>query len=745
MKRGFSFATSPAYRLAIVGFFCGLLFLVIVGRLFQLQVLSYDDYSASARDQHFGRVTLPAKRGEILVRDRYSGQLTKLATNTTLDLLYVDPFVVEDKIAVASQLAPLIFTHRDYDLCTENPDDCGYDVIDEAAESPLITTSSAWFVDASEPVSIQSSDVEFKTYAKMIDEVAASVLRKISKQEVDFSILKRDLTDEEMAQVVAARLPGISVDESRFFAYANPTLIPESRLSELATALGAILAIAPGDLQPLLTRRNVRYVFLKNKLEPEISNEIESLNLKGVVLVPEHWRFYPENSIASHLIGFISRDGVGQYGVEGFFDAALRGREGTIYTERDPRGRQITVGNSEIVTPVNGDTIVLTIDRIIQGKVESILAESVERFRADSGQVIILNPFTGAIIAMANYPNFNPNHFSDAFALRPLAPGELVEKTIPVFKKNERGQYVPLEEEDEFKPEIEKFVYQNKFGPEVFKNKIISEFYEPGSIFKPLVMAMALDSKEVEPTTTFLDDGPLHIDEFEIRNSDQQYHGMTTMSDVLAFSLNTGMSFVAKKLGKQLMYRYLHSFGLGEYTNIELEGEIKGRLDFYKQWSKAQLLTTSFGQGIVVTPLQMITAWATLANGGKLVQPYIVDEVIHNGESIKTEPKVITRVISEETASIITAMNINAVTNGVAKPAYVPGFQVAGKTGTAQIAGKYGEYEKETAPRTPLSWDMPLPRILNFLCWFAFIALASVKARGGLPPVRPCLKRLRNF
>ncbi len=165
------------------------------------------------------------------------------------------------------------------------------------------------------------------------------------------------------------------------------------------------------------------------------------------------------------------------------------------------------------------------------------------------------------------------------------------------------------------------------------------------------------------------------------------------MWEVLAYSMNTGMSFVAKKLGKKLMYQYLTDFGFGDYTNVRLEGETRGNVDYYKRWSKAQMLTTSFGQGIVVTPLQLLAAWSALANGGKLMQPYIVDSIIYENELSKTEPQVIKRVISEETSSIITSMNINSVRTGVASPADIPGYLIAGKTGTSQVAGNDGKYE----------------------------------------------------
>ncbi len=676
--------------------FAAILFLLIVIRLFQLQILKHSEYSTIAEEQHFGAIDLPAKRGEILVMDNHSGEFSKLATNTTLDLLYVDPLVAEDKPNIAKTLAPLLFTEKDYQACTEKPEECHYNVIQDEPVDSFLTTEPVWDLGLAKDTKIETkeeTDKNFKDYSEVVKDVEENIFSSISKLEVDFVILKRDAEPDLMANVINERLPGIFVNAERFMIYGDPTLIPETQLDSVSGSLAKYIDQPASAIKKELTRRKVRYVFLKNKLEPEISGKIKDLNLKGVVLLPEHWRYYPEDSLGSHIIGFINREGAGQYGIEGYYNTELEGKKGKIYAESDPFGGQITVGESKIVNAVDGDTVVLTIDRIIQKKVEEILAAAVESYHADSGQIIIMDPFTGAIISMANYPNFDPNDYTEVYKLRKLEPGEEIYRTMPVFKKDEKGHYVTASKEDIENNDVEKFIYENKFGPGVFKNKTVSDYYEPGSIFKPIVMATALDAKEVEPQDTIVDDGPLHIDDFVIENANNAHYGKVTMNQVLEKSINVGMALIAKKLGKRLMYQYIKDFGFGEYTNVPLEGEAKGNVDYYTKWSKAQLLTTSFGQGIIVTPLQMITAWAALANGGKLLQPYIIDSIIKEGEVVKTEPQVIHRVISEETSSLITSMLVNVVKNGQAKPAGIPGYLIAGKTGTSQIAGPGGKYE----------------------------------------------------
>ena len=678
--------------------FVFVVFSIIFFRLFQLQIMRHSEYSSTAKDQHFGAIDLPARRGDIYVKDTHSGELSKLATNTTLDLLYVDPMVVEDRQGVANQLGSLVFPKEEYDKCLEEPDDCFYNIEAEKAIETLVVTDTVWDINSggTKKLDVEKEEkVDFKSHRLMVQEISDEILRKISKEEVDFVVLARDASDELMAELTNERLPGVFIDSDKFLIYADPTLIPSGQLSQVSGTLAQHLEESAGTLESKLSRRKVRYVFIKNRLAPEISRAIEELDMKGVVLLPEHWRFYPEGGLGSHLVGFINREKLGQYGIEGYFNIELEGKTGAIYAESDPFGRQITVGETKIVNAVDGDSIILTIDRIVQGNVERILAEQVEKFKADSGQAIVMNPFTGAIVAMANYPTFDPNAYTDAYTLRKLdlENDERVNLTVPVFKKNDRGQYVPVVDDDLENDEVQKYAYENEFGAGVFKNKVISEFYEPGSVFKPVVMAIAIDAKEVDPESTFDDDGPLQIDEFEIKNSDNQYHGITTMTEVLEKSLNTGMSYVAKKLGKKLMHKYIKDFGFGEYTNIKLEGETKGAVDYYTHWSKAQMLTTSFGQGIVVTPLQMITAWAALANGGKLMQPHIIESSIRNGVVTKTEPEIIHRVISQEASSIITSMLISTVRRGHGRPADIPGYLIAGKTGTSQIAGKNGKYE----------------------------------------------------
>jgi len=320
---------------------------------------------------------------------------------------------------------------------------------------------------------------------------------------------------------------------------------------------------------------------------------------------------------------------------------------------------------------------------------------------ADNGQILIMNPKTGAIIAMAHYPSFDPNIYGDVFKKIELnfTPEEIA-RLVPTktpgtyyFYENEEEakRYIVFETIDENK-KIHYSRYANIVGPEAYHNKIVSWPYEPGSVFKAIVMAMGIDDGDITPNTTYNDAGPVKVDfnvytqkyDFEIKNS-TGYHGLVNMTTVLAMSLNTGMTFISKKIGPALMYSYLKKFGLLDRTDIEFDSESLGSVEHFDGWTESELATHAFGQGITITMIQLANAYSVIANGGILMQPFIVQEVRHkDGSKLTTDPTEIRRVISEETSSKVTAMLVEAVETGVAKKAKLSTHYVAGKTGTAQ-------------------------------------------------------------
>ena len=405
------------------------------------------------------------------------------------------------------------------------------------------------------------------------------------------------------------------------------------------------------------SKPNDPYEPVKKKVDDQTLEKLKQENIVGISYLNEKYRYYSENNIGSHVYGFVGYSGddkVGRYGLEGFFNEELTGKFGSVKAERSANGNLIIINDREYEKPVNGSDLVLTINRSIEYYACKKLDEAAQRHGADGGSIIMIDPKTGAIIAMCSWPDYDPNNYS----------------------------------------EISHAKYYN--------NPAIFDQYEPGSVFKVVTMAAGLDSDKVKPETTYNDLGSVMIEGWNkpIKNSDFETfggHGITNMEQVLESSLNTGAIFVAQKVGTESFLNYVKNFGFGEKTGIELETESNGNISplARKRVRPVEFATASFGQGITVTPLQMAMSFAAIANGGILMQPFIVGEIINSdGTKEVTQPKQIRRVISERSALLLSGMMVNVVEKGHAKRAKVSGYYVAGKTGTAQIAGKSGGYDE---------------------------------------------------
>lgn len=663
---------------------------IIVGRLFHLQVIKYGFYQEAAAREHSGYTELSAKRGEILVQDYTTGETYTVASNTTMDLIFVDPKLIQNKTLVANALSDTLF-----DLETERQKDNDR-IITERREFKRTGNIEAY--DRVQAI----TDEELK--AAFYNEI----LSKVSSETRSEILLSDTLPQEILDEIAVQKLNGIEVVKNSLMAY--PAKIYDKR--HAAIALSDYLQIAPARLEQILIGEN-RYEIIAKKVAPENARALREIiqadaeknpgaqNYLGIGFTEEYYRYYPETNLAANVLGFVDKVGQGQYGIEETFDKMLKGKNGIFKAQRDSVGRQITVGDSVIQPAVNGHDVTLTIDRTIQLEVERILAAGVKKYNANSGQAIILDPQTSKVIAMAHYPTFDPNKYSEAFKRVDVdfSPEE-IESLIPI-KESETNFYFYRNYDTDDKFEVFKDVedgkeavyqrYANLYGPEVYQNKIVSAIYEPGSVFKSIAMAAAIDDGDVTPNHTFYENGPVKVDEFEIRNSTDEYRGKQTMTNVLEQSSNVGMVYVAKKIGRNLFYSYMMKFGLGEKTGIEFENEEAGKVEYFTQWADSELVTHAFGQGIALTPLQMVNAYAALANKGTLMQPYIVESIKDgNGKVTKTEPSVISQAISEDTANKITAMLVSSVQNGVAKNAQVDRHFVAGKTGTSQTY-KWGQ------------------------------------------------------
>jgi cell division protein FtsI (penicillin-binding protein 3) len=420
----------------------------------------------------------------------------------------------------------------------------------------------------------------------------------------------------------------ISLDAASVFAH--PSLVQEPRAT--ASRLAKILKIPAGVIRAKL-KSDRPFVWVERKVDPDRAAAVSELALPGVGLVPEGKRYYPKKTTAAHLIGFVGVDNRGLEGVELQYDSLLTGGPRSFLSSRVDALRRVIFREAED-SPAVSD-LYLTIDEVIQHVAERKLEEAVLRSEARAGTVIVMDPLTGEILALANAPSYDPNGY---------------------------GSYPPASR----------------------RNRALTDPYEPGSAFKTVLAAAALEEGVVRPADLFYgEDGTIEVAGAKIR--DHKRYGWMTFRDVVAYSSNVGAIKVGMKVGKTRFYNYITSFGFGVPTGVDLPGENHGVIRRPPDWSGLSLGALSIGHEISTTPIQLITAMSAVANGGHLVRPHVLKAVRHpDGRAEAIQPFLIRQVISHETAQTLTSIFTEVVARGTGQEAAVPGFPVAGKTGTAQ-------------------------------------------------------------
>lgn len=410
-----------------------------------------------------------------------------------------------------------------------------------------------------------------------------------------------------------------------------------------AEVLGPILGRPADELVREVREEKEGIFLLHSGLDFERGAALHDTDAPGLRVVLTTKRSYPEGDLASTLLGFVGRDHEGLTGVEADFDRELGGVPGSMYYERDSIGNRLQLGSERVAQkPKPGGDIRLTIDRYIQRLIEGELETQIAKTGALGGSIIVMDPKTGAILGMTSKPGFQ---------LSQLDLNDDVDQSL-------------------------------------FRNRAVTDVYEPGSVFKTLTASMALDLGKVTPQSVYFDSGAEFIGESTIRNWDLTANGSVTVTQILQRSLNTGATWLSEQIGEDAFYTYLRNYGIGQATGVGLSGEPDGlvRDSSDPAWAPVDLATNSFGQGVAATPLQVITAVATFANGGKLMRPYIV-ESMDTPEGPRTfEPVVVRQVVKPETAAMVADM-MNQVVEGVpGNLAAVKGYHVAGKTGTTTDA-----------------------------------------------------------
>ncbi len=453
-----------------------------------------------------------------------------------------------------------------------------------------------------------------------------------------------DLAQGERGEIYFSNMSPLVINQQADFVYAAPNEIKEKE--ETAKQLSLVLNLDKAEILGKITQES-NYETLKNKLSDEEALKIEELKLPGVYLKTETLRYYPLESLASQVSGFLGGDDTGQYGLEAFYEDALRGQESYLEREKGPKGFLIS-GNIDLDSensggssslPDKGGDLVLTLDYHIQFQAENVLKKAQQDIEFESAEIIVMDPNSGKILALATWPGFDPNNYSSVKNL------------------------------------------------DIFQNSSIQKIFEPGSVFKPITMAAALDSGKITPQTTYFDPGSESIGGYVISNfNKKKWPGLLTMTNVLENSINTGAVFAQRQISHQDFLDYIEKFGFFEKTGVDLQGEVSSQNKGLKKGSDVNFATASFGQGIEITSLQLVRAFSAIANGGKLMRPYLVEKIIKKDSVQTIVPKVQkSDLISQKTASQLTAMLISVVENGYGRKTKIPGYYLAGKTGTAQV------------------------------------------------------------
>lgn len=424
--------------------------------------------------------------------------------------------------------------------------------------------------------------------------------------------------------------------------YASPDEIPDKEKEIIIRQLSPILNVDRVYLKTRLYRKK-SFIWLARKISPQQAEAIKKLNIKGIDFIKESERSYPNGYLASHLVGFAGLDNVGLEGIELYYDKYLKGEDGWALFLRDARQKKLGL-YEKMVLPKDGYDLVLTVDEVIQYIVERELDKVFKTYHAKGASVVVMDPHTGAILALSNRPTFDLNEYANV-------------------------------------------------GKEQIRNRSICDLFEPGSAFKIVTASAALqEQKVVEEDKFFCENGSYRVANHILH--DHRPHGWLTFREVIEQSSNIGTTKVAQILGPDSLYRYIRLFGFGSKSGINLPGEITGVIREPRRWSKTSIGAVPIGQEVGVTALQLVSAISVIANGGQLMRPYIVKEVRDRYEQTikKFSPIMIRKVISLDTALRVKKILTGVVEEGTGKLAKISGFTAAGKTGTAQKLEPNGTY-----------------------------------------------------
>ncbi len=670
---------------------------IIMSKVFSYTIVNYDFYKSLADKQQIWKVEIPVTRWNI-----YSNNKTTLATSVNLNDLAIDPTMSWNKAKLIIYLRDLIYN----ELCEKKSKKYCY-------EGMLKFTKK-----------LEIPDFEYnEKYVK--DLIIKRLKEKLSNTKVTSVLLEQNLDKNTQDKIKNLELTWVYVKDWKI--YINPEEVIDIELT--AQKLALYINIPEPRIKYLIRKRVKRYIPIINKLSIDTYEKLKSY-LKSekdalkrwilqeensivnfIILTPYPQRYYPERNLASQVIWFVDNSWVWHYWLEGYFNKILKWNDGYIIAKKDIKWRTINPISLNIWDIYwEWAKIYTTIDRNVQKKVEKVLEDWVKKYKANKGTVVIMNPKTWEIIAMANYPNYDPNNPWDVYELEKVNywkyPDPLEDlKWIPLFvidsKKWDEYFYdwkkIKLRKatmDEIWNPAVIKYKFKNNFWPAVYQNDAISSLYEPGSIMKAFTVAIWLDSGEITKYSKYEDKGKVTIDNFTISNVSDKCEWYHTFGHALNYSCNVWMLKIAKRYWKAIAYEYLNKFWFWTPTGITLEWEVYKPIDNYEKWSMARLFTSSYWLWVSLTPLQMAIWYSALINGWVYVKPHIVDKIVFwDWKILKYKTEISHRVIKESTSREIVRMLVDSINNWVAKWWNVEWYTLWGKTWTAQIASKWW-YEK---------------------------------------------------
>lgn len=704
-----------------VMFFFVFCFLIIIWKLFSYTVFNYQFYTALADKQQIWTFSVPVNRWIIYSSiERSNNVLEKssfLATSINLYDLAIDPKVDWDKKKLWEFLIDLIYD----EICLNKTS--------EKCKNNLLK-----FLRVLDLEDFQNT----QEYVKKA--ISDRIIPKIEQSKVTSVLLWSDFSDSQISNLKKLKIRGFYFRDNVI--YVNPEEYTQTK--ENLELISNILIIDKEKLKNLTRKRDLRYVPILNRISVNSSEKIKDLikeekdAIKKSILAPEksiQWyfildinpsRYYPEWDVASQVIWFVDSEWVWRYWIEWYFNGILKGNNWKIVARKDTKWRivdTISLENEDLIW--EWVKIVTTIDRNIQKKVESILKEWVEKYRANKWTVVVTEPKTWRVLAMANYPTYDLNNYSDVYELEKVTKSKYPNPSndllwYPVFvvdNENWKKFFYDNKEiflreaslEELWNPALVKYKYKNGFWAWVYKNDAISSLYEPGSIMKWITVAIWIDTWEINLKSKYEDKWSVKIDNFEIKNESSKCLWYNTFWHALNFSCNVWMIRIFQRVWRALASEYFELFGFSEATGIDLEWELYSPMTAWEKWPLANLFTKSYWLWIVVTPLQMAVAYNALANWWIYIKPKIIEKIIYpNGTEIEYKTEEKRRILKEETSNIMKNLLKDWVERWLAEKWWVPGYSVAWKTWTAQILFRWKYQSGPGWTNASYAWFWPV-------------------------------------